>query len=179
MAQLARLARQASKQPVRHCPRHPGRDLPDEGLCLGAQGAADADDKGEKPQTACAWLVGWQGILAWRVGLLEEAVGTPRPAMCGRVSVRNEGISGRLTRLDLQDRVAARPVEALQDNVRLVSVRCPSPGKRCMKELIRDPAPAVAVLADDHPRSCSSQTEHRLTVFHNNIFQGGAADVQL
>jgi hypothetical protein len=67
--------------------------------------------------------------------------------MCGRVSVRNEGISGRLTRLDLQDRVAARPVEALQDNnVRLVSVRCPEPqGKRsCMKELIRDPAPAVA-----------------------------------
>ena len=23
------------------------------------QGAADADDKGEKPQTGCAWLVGW------------------------------------------------------------------------------------------------------------------------
>jgi hypothetical protein len=28
--------------------------------------------------------------------------------------VRDEGVSGRLTRLDLQDRVAARPVEALQ-----------------------------------------------------------------
>jgi hypothetical protein len=44
------------EQPVRHRPHHhPGRDLPDEGLCLGAQGAADADDKGEKPQTGCAW----------------------------------------------------------------------------------------------------------------------------
>ena len=53
------------EQPVRHRPRHPGSDLPDEGLCLGAQGAADADDKGEKPQTGCAWLVGWHGILAW------------------------------------------------------------------------------------------------------------------
>ena len=44
------------------------------GLYLGAQGAADADDKGEKPQTRCAWLVDGHGILAWRVGLLKEAV---------------------------------------------------------------------------------------------------------
>jgi len=29
-----------------------------------SQGAADADDKGEKPQTGCAWLVGWHGVLA-------------------------------------------------------------------------------------------------------------------
>ena len=34
---------------------------------------------------------------------------------------RNVGVSGRLTRLDLQDRVAVAPVEALQDNVRLVA----------------------------------------------------------
>jgi hypothetical protein len=50
------------EQPVRHSPRHPGRDLPDEGLCLGAQGAADADDKGEQPQTGCPCrVVGWHG----------------------------------------------------------------------------------------------------------------------
>jgi hypothetical protein len=49
-------------------PRHPGRDLPDESLCLGAHGAADADDKGEKPQTGCAWLVGWHGILGYLPG---------------------------------------------------------------------------------------------------------------
>ena len=43
-------------------------------LCLGAQGAADTNDKSEEPQAGCAWLVGWHGILAWREGLLEEAV---------------------------------------------------------------------------------------------------------
>jgi hypothetical protein len=32
------------------------------------------DDKGEKPQTGCCLLVGWHGILAWRVGLPKEAV---------------------------------------------------------------------------------------------------------
>ena len=64
----------------------------------GAQGAADADDtQGEKPQTGCAWLVGWHGILAWRVGLLKEAM--RRAPRRGRLSVRDEGVSGRLTRL--------------------------------------------------------------------------------
>ena len=29
-----------------------------------AQGAADADDKGDEPQAGCAWLVGWLDILA-------------------------------------------------------------------------------------------------------------------
>ena len=56
-------------------------------------------------------------------GLLKETM--RRAARRGRVSVRDEGVSGRLTRLDLQDRVAARPVEALQDNIRLV----PKPGE--------------------------------------------------
>ena len=34
-----------------------------EGLCLGAQGAADTNDKGEESQAGRAWLVGWHGIL--------------------------------------------------------------------------------------------------------------------
>ena len=74
------------EQPVRHRPRHPGRDLPAEGLCAseprqagrqGRQGGRRGrtlDDKGEKPQTGCCQLVGWHGILAWRVGLPKEAV---------------------------------------------------------------------------------------------------------
>ena len=61
--------------------------------------AADADDKGDEPQAGCAWLVGWHGILAWREGLLEEAV--RRASRGGRAVVRDVGISGGLTRLDL------------------------------------------------------------------------------
>ena len=63
--------------------------------------------------------MGWDGILARRQGPLEVAV---RRAPRGvRVLARDPGVTGRLTRLDLQDRVAVAPVEALQDNVRLVA----------------------------------------------------------
>jgi hypothetical protein len=60
--------------------------------------------------------------------------------------------AGSHTRLDLQDRVAARPVEALQDNIRLV----PKPGdKRCMKELILPPpsrSSRMTILFAEHRR---------------------------
>ena len=56
-----------------------------------------------------------QPVLPWREGLLEEAV--RRAPRGGRVLVRDVGISGGLTRLDLQDRVAVAPVEALQNDV--------------------------------------------------------------
>ena len=59
--------------------------------------------------------MGRDGILARREGPLEVAV---RRAPRGvRVLARNVGVSGRLTRLDLQDRVAVAPVEALQDTL--------------------------------------------------------------
>ena len=65
--------------------------------------------------------------------------------------MRDEGVSGRLTRLDLQDLVAARPVEALQDsshmrlvngeNSRLCKLDAPSP---------LTPEVAVITLAQTH-----------------------------
>ena len=83
-------------------------------------------------------------------GLLKETM--RRAARRGRVSVRDEGVSGRLTRLDLQDLVAARPVEALQDsshmrlvngeNSRLCKLDAPSP---------LTPEVAVITQAQTHP----------------------------
>ena len=86
VAQLGRLV----EQPVRHRPHHPGRDLPDEGLCLGAQGAADADDKGEKPQTGVRLAGGlaWYTGLVSSVGLLKETNGAPRRATWPCVGAR-------------------------------------------------------------------------------------------
>jgi hypothetical protein len=61
------------------------------------QGAAHADGKGQEPQAGCTRLVGWDGILVRCQGLLEVAV---RRAPRGvRVLARNQGFSGRLTRL--------------------------------------------------------------------------------
>ena len=62
-----------------------------------------------------------------------------------RVLARDVGVSGRLTRLDLQDRVAVTPVEALQDNVRLVA----KPGEAAHEGA--HPPAAVRGLTDDHP----------------------------
>ena len=128
---------------------------------VGAQGAADANDKGEEPQAGRAWLVGRHGILAWCEGLLEEAVRrTPRG---GRVLVRDVGISGGLTRLDLQDRVAVAPVEALQDDVRLVSKP---------REALHEgshPASAIGGLADDHPLTKHSRQQPGQGVAHGVV----------
>ena len=64
------------------------------------QGVAHADGKGQEPQARHTRLVGWNGILARRKGLLEVAVcRAPRGV---RVLARDPGVSGRLTRLDLQ-----------------------------------------------------------------------------
>ena len=54
-----------------------------------------------------------------------------------RVLARDPGVSGRLTRLDLQDRVAVAPIEALQDNIGW----WPSLGKRRMKEIATHATP--------------------------------------
>ena len=59
--------------------------------------------------------MGRDGVLARREGPLKVAV---RRAPRGvRVLARDVGVSGGLTRLDLQDRVAVAPVEALQDTL--------------------------------------------------------------
>ena len=62
------------EQPIWHCIRHPSRELSDEGLRLGAQGATHTDGKDQKPQARRTGPVGWDGILARRQGPLEVAV---------------------------------------------------------------------------------------------------------
>ena len=77
--------------------------------------------------------------------------------------VRDVGISGGLTRLDLQDRVAVAPVEALQDDVRLVSKP---------REALHEgshPASAIGGLADDHPLTKHSRQQPGQGVAHGVV----------
>ena len=112
-------------------------------LRLRAQGTAHTDGKGQEPQAWGTGLVGWDGILAGHQGPLEVAV---RRALRGvRVLARDPGVSNRLSRLDLQDRVAVAPVEALKDNVRLVA----KPREAAHEGA--HPSAAVRGLTDDHP----------------------------
>jgi hypothetical protein len=68
-APRAQLASSSSRQGS-HSARDPSRELSDEGLRLGAQGATHADGKGQKPQASRTWLVGWNGILARPISYL-------------------------------------------------------------------------------------------------------------
>ena len=90
----------------------------------------DADSHGDEAQAGLSQLVGGKGILAGGEGLLEVAVrsasrrvGVPARNVSSSAAGSHVLISlrGGLTRLDLQDRVAVPPVEALQDDIWLVS----------------------------------------------------------